>query len=107
MKEDDLIVATAVELLLDGELKSVAVKPGGEAISCGSPQLLELSGISNPKILNKLWIDTKVDLPGVKEGTIEHTYIPISFELKNDSIITLNDLSNPVFNAAVLVEYAP
>jgi hypothetical protein len=34
-KEDNLIVATAVEILLDGELRSVAVKSGGEVISCG------------------------------------------------------------------------
>jgi DUF1009 family protein len=40
---------------------------------------LELSGIGNPEILNNFGIDTKVDLPGVGEGTIEHMYIPISF----------------------------
>jgi choline dehydrogenase-like flavoprotein len=36
-----------------------------------TPQLLELSGIGNRKILTPLGIETKVDLPGVGEGVID------------------------------------
>lgn len=44
-----------------------------------TPQLLELSGIGNPQILNGLGIDTKVDLPGVGEGIIDQVFFGVSY----------------------------
>ncbi|KAF7362949.1 GMC oxidoreductase [Mycena venus] len=106
---DGMVTATGVEFLLDGQNRLATVKAGGEVIvSTGTiktPQLLELSGIGNPKILTPLGIETKVDLPGVGEGVIDQFFFGVSYELNNDSIVTLDDLRNPTFAAEALTEY--
>ncbi|KAJ7443647.1 GMC oxidoreductase [Mycena galericulata] len=108
--ENGLVRATVVEFSLGSQYHSISVKPGAEVIlSAGTiktPQLLELSGIGNPQILDGLGIDTKVDLPGVGEGIIDQFFFGVSFELKNDSIVTLDDLRDPTFLAGALAEYA-
>ncbi|KAJ7436903.1 GMC oxidoreductase [Mycena galericulata] len=108
--DNGLLRATAVEFSLGSQCHSISVKPGAEVIlSAGTiktPQLLELSGIGNPQILDGLGIDTKVDLPGVGEGIIDQFFFGVSFELKNDSIVTLDDLRDPTFLAEALAEYA-
>ncbi|KAF8173186.1 GMC oxidoreductase [Mycena galopus ATCC 62051] len=70
-----------------------------------TPQLLELSGIGSPEILDAFGIETKVDLPGVGEGIIDQLYFGVSYELNNDSIVTLDDLRDPTFLAEALSEY--
>ena len=56
-----------------GQTRSVQ---GGEIISCGgafnSPQLLQLSGIGNPKDLEPLGIEIVQELPGVGENLQDH-----------------------------------
>jgi len=51
-----------------------------EVILCGgvfnTPQLLELSGIGNPEILQPLNIDVRVDNPNVGENLQDHLYVP-------------------------------
>ncbi|KAJ7899742.1 hypothetical protein B0H13DRAFT_2336897 [Mycena leptocephala] len=98
-----------VQFLLDEETHAISVKPGAEVIlSTGTiktPQILELSGIGDPQILNTLGIHVKVDLPGVGEGMIDQFFFGVSFELKNDSIVTLDDLRDPAFLAGALGEY--
>ncbi|KAF7375393.1 GMC oxidoreductase [Mycena sanguinolenta] len=107
--KNGLVTATGVELSLAGQNYSVAVKSGAEVIlSAGTiktPQLLELSGIGNPDVLEHFGIETKVSLPGVGEGIIDQVYFGTSYELNNDSIITLDDLRDPTFEAAALAEY--
>ncbi|KAJ7088106.1 GMC oxidoreductase [Mycena epipterygia] len=109
LKTDETVEATAVEFLLDGETHAVSVKPGAEVIlSTGTiktPQILELSGIGDPQILSTLGIDVNVDLPRVGEGMIDQFFFGVSFELKNDSIVTLDDLRDPAFLAEALGEY--
>ncbi|THV03515.1 alcohol oxidase-like protein [Dendrothele bispora CBS 962.96] len=51
----------------------------------GSPQILERSGIGNYKILEKLGISPKVDLPGVGENYQDHTSIFIPFRASDDA----------------------
>ncbi|KAJ7617144.1 GMC oxidoreductase, partial [Roridomyces roridus] len=101
--------ATAVQFTMGGNQHSVSLASGAEVIiSAGTiktPQLLELSGIGNPSVLSKLGIETKVDLPGVGEGIMDQYFFGISYELKNDSVITLDDLRDPAFLAAALAEY--
>ncbi|KAF8158651.1 GMC oxidoreductase [Mycena galopus ATCC 62051] len=94
LKTDETLEATGVEFLLDGETHSVSKqKPQRTIRTIKTPQLLELSGIGDTQILSTLGIDVNVDLPGVGE------------ELKNDSIITLDDLRDPAFLAGALEEY--
>ncbi|KAF8817256.1 alcohol oxidase [Phlegmacium glaucopus] len=50
-----------------------------------SPHILELSGIGNPQILDKIGIPLKIDLPGVGENLQEHVHAAISFELRADT----------------------
>ncbi|KAG6811201.1 hypothetical protein H0H92_008563 [Tricholoma furcatifolium] len=63
----DVVVATGVEYLKDGVLhtinatKEVIVSSG----TYKTPQILELSGLSDSKVLSKFGISTVVDLPGV------------------------------------------
>jgi choline dehydrogenase-like flavoprotein len=67
------IRSTGVEVRFpDGSLVPAKIKSNGEVImSAGTirtPQLLELSGIGNKDILQKLNIPVMLDLPGVGEN---------------------------------------
>ncbi|KAL9129465.1 MAG: hypothetical protein Q9217_002099 [Psora testacea] len=82
----------------------------GEVIVCGgsvsSPQLLELSGIGNAKILEAGGIACKVDNPNVGENLQEHMMTAMVFEI-DQSIITPDDLrADPVLAAAADKQYA-
>ncbi|KAJ6529535.1 GMC oxidoreductase [Mycena vulgaris] len=111
----NLIVLTGAEATRIVSLKTdetthvVSVKPGAEVIlptgTIKTPQILELSGIGDPRILSTLGIQINVDLPGVGEGMIDQFFFGVSFELKNDSIVTLDDLRDPAFLAGALGEY--
>jgi choline dehydrogenase-like flavoprotein len=73
-KNEDTWTATGVRFHHGG--KEYRSKASIEVIlSCGSvqsPQLLELSGIGNPDVLNAAGIDVKVDNPNVGEHLQEH-----------------------------------
>lgn len=84
-----------------------------------SPQILELSGVGNPEVLNRIKVPTKINLPGVGENVQDHVLAGASFgdnyiscasrplsectsvtELKDDpSIETLDILSDPAMIA--------
>ncbi|KAK0239833.1 alcohol oxidase [Armillaria nabsnona] len=66
--------AIGVEFIKDGSRLWVAVKKDVilSAGSLQSPKLLELSGIGNPRILEKHGIETLVELPGVGENLQDH-----------------------------------
>ncbi|KAL9102986.1 MAG: hypothetical protein Q9163_001939 [Psora crenata] len=86
------------------------VKVSGEVIVCGgsvsSPQLLELSGIGNPKILEAAGIACKVDNANVGENLQEHIMTAMIFEI-DPSIVTPEDLrADPVLAAAADKQYA-
>ncbi|KDQ18213.1 hypothetical protein BOTBODRAFT_128303 [Botryobasidium botryosum FD-172 SS1] len=78
------IVARGVEFAVDGT--TFAVNASKEVIICAgavqTPQILELSGIGNKKLLTDLRIKTLVDLPGVGENIQDHCFTPMQFELK-------------------------
>src|SRR5499426_1305414 len=76
---------TGVELLLDGELYSVGASR--EVILCAgtihSPRLLLLSGVGPHADLERLGIDTVIDLPGVGRNLQDHLWIrDLCFEAK-------------------------
>lgn len=67
--------ATGVQFIVDGTYHSV--KANKEVIVCGgtinSPQILELSGIGSPTILQKAGVEVIVDNPSVGENLNDHT----------------------------------
>ncbi|RXW18824.1 hypothetical protein EST38_g7023 [Candolleomyces aberdarensis] len=68
-RDDKGVIATGVEYIVDGTNSTTVVHARREVIlSAGSlmtPQVLELSGIGDPKILSQHNISVLIDLPGV------------------------------------------
>src|SRR5207245_5729969 len=70
----------------------------------GSPQLLQLSGIGEADLLNRLQIPVVHDLPGVGENLHDHLQIRMQYKVRN--VKTLNGMANSVFGkAAMALEY--
>lgn len=97
--------ATGVRLLKG---RSV-VRARREVILCtgaiGSPQLLELSGIGNPEVLNAHNIEVLNANPCVGENLQDHFQAKLVFKVATR--ITINDvLNNPLRKAMVAAEYA-
>lgn len=74
-KSTDGIKATGVEFRVNGTTHTV--KANKEVLVCGgvvnSPQMLELSGIGSPAVLQKAGVDVVVELPGVGENLSDHS----------------------------------
>jgi choline dehydrogenase len=74
-KTDGEAKATGVQFIVDGATHSVKVKK--EVIVCGgsvnSPQILELSGIGSPEVLQKAGVELVVANVGVGENLNDHT----------------------------------
>ncbi|CAL8585077.1 hypothetical protein XPA_010655 [Xanthoria parietina] len=91
----------------EGEEHTMGVQ--GEIIICAgsvqSPQLLELSGIGNPKVLQEAGIEVKVDNPAVGENLQDHMMTLMVYEI-DPSIPTLESLrSDPSAAKAADHEY--
>jgi choline dehydrogenase len=70
----------------------------------GSPQLLQLSGIGNGKLLNEKQIKVVHDLPGVGENL--HDHLQIRMQYKVSGVKTLNGIANSFWGkAAMAFEY--
>lgn len=50
-----------------------------------NPQILELSGIGRREVLEKIGVETNVELPGVGENVQEHVVALMSYELKSEA----------------------
>ncbi|OCH94550.1 alcohol oxidase [Obba rivulosa] len=92
------LTATGVEFYHDEKpyvvhaKKEVIVTAG----ALKSPQILELSGIGNRDILEKIGIVPKVDLPGVGKNAQEHIICTMNFELRDDvDFETLDPMRDP------------
>ncbi|KAG8687980.1 hypothetical protein FRC09_013176 [Ceratobasidium sp. 395] len=101
-------VATSVSFVSNSA--TYTVKARKEVIlSAGSvqtPQLLELSGIGNPSILQQYGIRSLVNLPGVGENLQDHLFVPTSYELKPGK--TTFDIlrNNATYAAQAQAQYA-
>jgi len=70
----------------------------------GSPQILQLSGIGNEKLLKEKQIPVVHHLPGVGENLHDHLQIRMQFKVKN--VRTLNGVANSLWGkAAMAAEY--
>ncbi|KAH8815544.1 putative choline dehydrogenase [Xylogone sp. PMI_703] len=101
-KVDDEWTATGARFSHHG--KEYHVRAAKEVIVCAgsvqSPQLLELSGIGNPSILNAAGIDVKVANPNVGENLQEHMMTATIYEVTQD-IASPDDLrASPSLMAA-------
>ncbi|CAD0109710.1 unnamed protein product [Aureobasidium uvarum] len=89
-------VAAGVEFVFDGMHETVYAKR--EVILCGgvinSPQILELSGVGDPAILEKAGIECKVKLPSVGENLQDHAVAVLGLDLKPGNM-TLDILGDP------------
>lgn len=99
-------VATGVEFVWNGMHETVYVKK--EVILCGgvinSPQVLELSGIGRPEVLERAGIESKVALPGVGENLQDHACAVLGLDLKPGNI-TLDILGDPDTMEAAMKAY--
>jgi len=69
-----------------------------------SPQLLELSGVGDAGLLNRMGIDVVHHLPGVGENLQDHFNVRAAFECSRK--ITINDaLRNPWYGAKMALRY--
>ena len=81
---------TGLEFLQAGEPRRIAAR--GELVlaagAVGSAQLLELSGIGNPAVLQEHGIDVAHPLPGVGENLQDHLQMRMIFKI--EGCVTLN-----------------
>ncbi|KAF7966403.1 hypothetical protein HWV62_38440, partial [Athelia sp. TMB] len=105
--KSSLITATGVQFVVGST--TYTAKASREVILSAStvqtPQLLELSGIGNPSILQPLGIKPLVNLPGVGENLQEHLYSLLSFQL-TPGHHTYDELRyNSTFQALAAAQY--
>ncbi|KAJ7223143.1 alcohol oxidase [Mycena pura] len=94
-------VAVGVEFSVDGKTYSAAVSKE-IVVSAGviaTPQILELSGIGNRKVLESVGIPTLVDLPG------DHPFTRIFYHVKPGTVTFDEFRINPEFAAAEKERY--
>ncbi|QDC08589.1 choline dehydrogenase [Oceanicola sp. D3] len=99
--------AEAVIYRQNGQLKRARCR-GEVVLSAGAvntPQLLELSGIGNPALLQSLGLPVALEAPGVGENLQDHLQIRTVFRITG--ALTLNDRLATLFGKArVALEYA-
>lgn len=90
--------AYGVEVIIDGVLQNITARKE-IILSAGvfqSPKLLELSGVGNAQLLNKLHIPVVHNLPGVGESLQDHINVRSSY--KSEGSITINDALRSPWN---------
>ncbi|TCD63782.1 hypothetical protein EIP91_004965 [Steccherinum ochraceum] len=99
-KDQGEVVATGVQFFYQGRpyvvraRKEVVISAG----TINSPKILELSGIGQPALLQKIGVTVKVDLPGVGENVQDHVLGGVPMELKPSvPVQTFDGFRNPVF----------
>jgi choline dehydrogenase len=98
--------AVGVEYLQDGERKTARARI--EVIlaagAIGSPQILQHSGVGPAKLLQRVGVPVRVDLPGVGRNLQDHLQVRLVFRTRER---TLNDeVNHPLRKAWIGVQYA-
>ncbi|KAK5992328.1 Dehydrogenase [Cladobotryum mycophilum] len=79
------VMAEGVQYTKDGETKKVAAKDVIlTAGAINTPKILELSGVGDANLLEKLGIDVVIDNPNVGENLQNHPFTGLSFEVGDD-----------------------
>lgn len=105
--DDDRYSASIVQYMHEGQVKMA--KANKEVILCAgaiqSPQILELSGIGDRKLLESHGIKVLIDNPNVGENLQDHLFTGINYEVK-DGIATADILRrDPKAAQAAMAEY--
>ncbi|KAL4863618.1 hypothetical protein BDV12DRAFT_201934 [Aspergillus spectabilis] len=100
--------AIGISITVRGQEYDISAKH--EVIVCGgtiqSPQILELSGIGDPKILKAADVECKVKNPAVGANVQDHAVAFVGFELQ-PGVVSLDTLSQvPEAMAEALQQYA-
>ncbi|KAG6918276.1 hypothetical protein DXG01_015650 [Tephrocybe rancida] len=105
--KDGLLSATGVEYLTlndAGESTGAHVLRAKNVILSGgtlnTPKVLELSGVGDPTVLEKVGINVKINLPGVGANLCNQPLTTASFLLKNGTV----DAGNAIRSAIIDVE---
>ncbi|MGB3436137.1 GMC family oxidoreductase [Achromobacter sp.] len=103
----DGTTATGVEYRHGGQL--VKANASREVILCAgaiqSPQILELSGIGQRHLLDRLGIPVLQDAPAVGENLQDHLHTRVTYECRN--AVTLNQIMrNPLRKAWMAADFA-
>ncbi|THV06771.1 alcohol oxidase [Dendrothele bispora CBS 962.96] len=98
--DSENLVATGVEYIQDGSIKIVMAKKEVilSAGSCQTPQLLELSGIGDSKVLAAHGIPVLQDLPGVGANLQDHLSTGFTAEM-NPKYESMDVLANDPMRA--------
>ncbi|KAJ7587562.1 alcohol oxidase [Mycena floridula] len=104
-KDGDKVTATGVEFHYGSEVH--LARAAKEVILCAgalkSPQILELSGIGRPEVLNSIGVPVIVALEGVGENVQEHNVLSTAYQAKDDSTEETYDmLQDPEYLAAAM-----
>ena len=95
-KNSSLLAQSVTTSSFDNAAKTTKIYAKKEVIlaagAIGSPQILQLSGIGNPKNLAEVGIELKVDLPGVGENLHDHLQLRSIYSVENTE--TLNHKFN-------------
>lgn len=101
--------AVGIEFSCNNQSCIVNTTDAGEIIVCAgsiaSPCLLERSGIGNPRILQKLGIDTLVPNDYVGENLHDHLLTGVSFQVK-EGVPTLDEFRDPAKIQEAMNQYA-
>ncbi|RYP21424.1 hypothetical protein DL767_009277 [Monosporascus sp. MG133] len=72
--------------------------------ACGTPPVLERSGIGNPKILERAGIKSFLELPGVGDGYQDHQLISASYRSNLTRDETLDGIVNGNFDIPAMIQ---
>ncbi|KAI1075012.1 aryl-alcohol dehydrogenase [Whalleya microplaca] len=96
--------ATGVEFSHEGTMYQVVAKR--EVLVCAgaikTPQILELSGIGDPKVLEAVGIACKVENSGIGANFQDHMFSPLAYQLKPGGITSNDALIEPDNMAAAV-----
>ncbi|KDQ20127.1 hypothetical protein BOTBODRAFT_387359 [Botryobasidium botryosum FD-172 SS1] len=103
-KSSEDVKATGIDFRYNGQTFEVQARKE-VIVSAGalkSPQVLELSGVGDPKVLKPLGIEVHVDLPGVGANMQDHSRTHATFELQDSERWVSRDAT--MFNPDVAAE---
>lgn len=103
------VSVTAVEYAASATADRMTVGVTKEAIlaagSLHSPQILQVSGIGAPSLLESIGVATVVDLPAVGENFQDHTSLSVVNTITTSLIQSANLTNNATFAAEAMAQY--